>query len=114
MRWFLPSQRPKFPGWSNGPTKPRTPLIARGSGTGLAGGTVPVPGAVVMCLTQFDRVLELDRQNLTMLVEPGVVTQTIYELADAAGLIYPPDPGSMKILHHRRATSPAIPAASAD
>ena len=80
--------------WAN---ETRTPLIARGSGTGLAGGTVPVPGAVIMCLTQFDRVLELDRQNLTMLVEPGVVTQTIYELADAAGLIYPPDPGSMKI-----------------
>ena len=80
--------------WAN---ETRTPLIARGSGTGLAGGTVPTPGAVVLCLTRFNRVLELDRQNLTMLVEPGVTTQTIYEQADAAGLLYPPDPGSMKI-----------------
>ncbi len=80
--------------WAN---ETRTPLIARGSGTGLAGGTVPVPGAVVLCLARFNRVLELDRQNLTLLVEPGVTTQTIFEQADAAGLLYPPDPGSMKI-----------------
>ena len=80
--------------WAN---ETRTPLIARGSGTGLAGGSVPSPGSVILCLTQFDRVLELDRKNLTMLVEPGVTTQTIFERADAEGLIYPPDPGSMKI-----------------
>ena len=80
--------------WAN---ETRTPLIARGSGTGLAGGSVPSPGSVILCLTRFDRVLELDRQNLTMLVEPGVTTQAIFEKADAAGLIYPPDPGSMKI-----------------
>ena len=41
--------------------------------------------------------LELDRRNLTLLVEPGVTTQTIFDLADKAGLLYPPDPGSMKI-----------------
>jgi glycolate oxidase len=80
--------------WAN---ETHTPLIARGSGTGLAGGTVPTPGSVVLCLTKFDRILELDRQNLTMLVEPGVTTQAIFERADAEGLIYPPDPGSMKI-----------------
>jgi glycolate oxidase len=45
----------------------------------------------------MDRVLELDEKNLTALVEPGVVTQKIAELADAVGLLYPPDPGSMKI-----------------
>jgi glycolate oxidase len=80
--------------WAN---ETRTPLIARGSGTGLAGSTVPTPGAVVLCLTKFDRVLELDRQNLTLLVEPGVMTQTIFDLVDKAGLLYPPDPSSMKI-----------------
>lgn len=80
--------------WAN---ETHTPLIARGSGTGLAGGSVPTPGAVVLCLTRFDRVLELDRANLTLLVEPGVTTQTIFDLADQAGLLYPPDPGSMKI-----------------
>jgi glycolate oxidase len=80
--------------WAN---ETRTPVVARGSGTGLAGGSVPSAGSVVLCLTRFDRVLELDRRNLTMLVEPGVTTQTIFDRADAAGLLYPPDPGSMKI-----------------
>jgi len=80
--------------WAN---ETRTPIIARGSGTGLAGGSVPSVGSVIMCLSRFDKVLELDRRNLTMMVEPGVTTQTIFEQADAAGLLYPPDPGSMKI-----------------
>jgi glycolate oxidase len=80
--------------WAN---ETRTPIIARGSGTGLAGGSVPTAGSVVLCLSRFDKVLELDRRNLTLLVEPGVTTQTIFDLADGAGLRYPPDPGSMKI-----------------
>ena len=75
----------------------RTPIVTRGSGTGLSGGSVPVAGAIVMCLLKLDRILEVDAKNLTMLVEPGVVTQKIYDTADAAGLFYPPDPGSMKI-----------------
>ncbi len=75
----------------------RTPIVTRGSGTGLSGGSIPVAGAIVMCLLKLDRILEVDTKNLTMLVEPGVVTQKIYDTADAAGLFYPPDPGSMKI-----------------
>ena len=75
----------------------RIPVVARGSGTGLSGGSVPVPGCIVLCLVQMDRVLELDQKNLTIHVESGVVTQKVAELADAAGLLYPPDPGSMKI-----------------
>ena len=73
------------------------PIVTRGSGTGLSGGSVPVPGAVVMCLVRLDRIVEVDTKNLTMLVEAGVVTQQVYDAADAAGLFYPPDPGSMKI-----------------
>jgi glycolate oxidase len=80
--------------WAN---ESRTAVVVRGSGTGLAGGSVPVPGCVVLCLSRFDKVLELDRANLTLLVEPGVTTQTIFDQADRAGLLYPPDPGSMKI-----------------
>ncbi len=80
--------------WAN---ETKTPIIARGSGTGLAGGSVPTAGSVVLCLSRFDKVLELDRANLTLLAEPGVATQTIYDRADAVGLLYPPDPGSMKI-----------------
>jgi glycolate oxidase len=75
----------------------RRPVVCRGSGTGLSGGSVPVPGAIVMGLVRLDRIQEVDARNLTLLVEAGVVTQQIYEAADAAGLFYPPDPGSMKI-----------------
>jgi glycolate oxidase len=80
--------------WAN---QTKTPIVVRGSGTGLSGATVPSEGCVVLCLSRFNRVLELDRANLTLMVEPGVTTQTIYETADRAGLLYPPDPGSMKI-----------------
>ena len=77
--------------------KHRIPVVTRGSGTGLSGGSVPVPGCIVLCLVQMDRVLELDPKNLTIHVQSGVVTQKVAELADAAGLLYPPDPGSMRI-----------------
>jgi glycolate oxidase len=75
----------------------KIPVVARGSGTGLSGGSVPVHGCIVLCLVLMDRVLELDQKNLTIHVEGGVVTQKVAELADAAGLLYPPDPRSMKI-----------------
>jgi len=77
--------------------KEKVPLVTRGSGTGLSGGSVPSPGCVVLCLVKMDRVIELDEKNLTVLVEAGVVTLRIAELAASAGLLYPPDPGSMKI-----------------
>jgi len=75
----------------------RTPVVARGSGTGLSGGSVPVPDCIVLCLARMDRILELDRANLTLLAEAGATTQAIADAAAAAGLFYPPDPGSMKI-----------------
>ncbi|OAM88589.1 FAD-binding protein [Termitidicoccus mucosus] len=75
----------------------RVPIVTRGSGTGLSGGSVPAPGALVLCLAHMDKVLELDTKNLTLLAEAGAVTQDIYNRADAAGLFFPPDPGSMKI-----------------
>ena len=75
----------------------KTPVVTRGSGTGLSGGSLPCPGCIVLCLVKMDRILELDRANLTMLVEPGVTTLAVADAASAAGLFYPPDPGSMKI-----------------
>jgi glycolate dehydrogenase FAD-linked subunit len=75
----------------------RTPVVTRGSGTGLSGGSLPSPGCMVLCTVRLDKILELDRANLTLLVEPGVTTLQIADAATAAGLFYPPDPGSMKI-----------------
>ena len=73
------------------------PIVSRGSGTGLSGGSVPTADAVVLCLVRMDRILEVDERNLTLLAEAGAITQKIAEAADAVGLLYPPDPGSMKI-----------------
>ncbi|MBE0542739.1 MAG: FAD-binding protein [Verrucomicrobia bacterium] len=75
----------------------KLPVVTRGSGTGLSGGSLPVNDCIVLCLVKMDKILELDRANLTMLVEAGVTTLTISDAATAAGLFYPPDPGSMKI-----------------
>ena len=75
----------------------KTPIVTRGSGTGLSGGSLPSADCIVLCTVKMDKILELDRANLTMLVEPGVTTVQIAEAADTAGLFYPPDPGSMKI-----------------
>lgn len=73
------------------------PIVTRGSGTGLSGGSLPVEGCIVLCLARMDRILEVDANNLTLLAEAGAVTIKIAEAAEKAGLFYPPDPGSMKI-----------------
>ena len=75
----------------------KTHVVTRGSGTGLSGGSLPIPGCIVLCTVKMNRILELDRANLTILVEPGVTTLAVSDAATAAGLFYPPDPGSMKI-----------------
>jgi glycolate oxidase len=75
----------------------RTPVVTRGSGTGLSGGSLPSPDCIVLCLVKMDKILELDRANLTLLAESGTTTLQIFDAAMAAGLFYPPDPGSMKI-----------------
>ena len=75
----------------------RIPVVTRGSGTGLSGGSLPVPDCIVLCTAKMTRILEVDRANLTLRAEPGVTTLQIADAATAVGLFYPPDPGSMKI-----------------
>ena len=75
----------------------RVPIVTRGSGTGLSGGSVPVPGSLVLCLVHMNALLDLDAANLTLRAQPGLVTQKIDEAAARHGLFYPPDPGSMRI-----------------
>ena len=75
----------------------KTAIVTRGSGTGLSGGSLPSPDCIVLCTVKMDKILELDRANLTLLVEPGATTLQVADAAAAAGLFYPPDPGSMKI-----------------
>ena len=74
-----------------------TPIVTRGSGTGLSGGSVPSDGSLVVCLTQMDAILDVDPRNLTLRAQPGAITQRIDEAAGKHGLFYPPDPGSLRI-----------------
>jgi len=75
----------------------RIPLITRGSGTNLCGGTVPVTGGVVMVMHRMNRILEIDLENLTAVVQPGVNTKQFITEVENLGLFYPPDPSSMSI-----------------
>lgn len=75
----------------------RVPIVSRGSGTNLAAGTTPTSGGVVLLFNRMSDIVELDEENLTMTVQPGVITQEINDRAVEVGLFYPPDPSSMKI-----------------
>src|SRR5215468_1790782 len=59
----------------------RTPVVTRGSGTGLSGGSLPTPNCIVLCLARMDKVLELDRANLTLSAEAGATTQAVSDAA---------------------------------
>lgn len=72
----------------------RIPIIPRGAGSGFTGGTLPTHGGIVLVLTQMDKVLDIDTENLTAEVEPGVVTAELQRLVEQKGLFYPPDPAS--------------------
>jgi glycolate oxidase len=73
------------------------PVVTRGSGTGLSGGSVPLDGCLVICLVKMDKLIEVDEKNLTLRAQSGVITKEIDDAAAKVGLFYPPDPGSMKI-----------------
>ena len=77
--------------------KSGVPIVTRGSGTGLSGGSVPIEGCLILCLVEMDRMLEVDTRNLTLRAQAGVITQQIDEAAAEHGLFYPPDPGSRRI-----------------
>lgn len=77
--------------------KRSVPVVTRGSGTGLSGGSVPLDGCLVICLVKMDKLIEVDEKNLTLRAQSGVITKEIDDAAAKVGLFYPPDPGSMKI-----------------
>jgi glycolate oxidase len=72
-------------------------IVPRGSGTGLSGGAVPVENSVVVVMTRWNKILEIDSANLTALVEPGVITGFLQNEVEKIGLFYPPDPGSLNV-----------------
>ncbi len=70
------------------------PVVARGAGTGLSGGALPVANGVLLSLAKFNRIVEIDRANRTARVQPGVRNLAISEAAAPYGLYYAPDPSS--------------------
>jgi len=70
------------------------PLVARGSGTGLSGGCVPVPGCVVVDFTAMNRILEVRPEDHQVLVEPGVIYAELNAKLAEHGLFLPPNPAS--------------------
>lgn len=74
--------------------KLKVPIVPRGSGTGLAGGVRPIAGGLVVSLARMNRILKLDPQTGTAILEPGVRNLAISEAASAYGLFYAPDPSS--------------------
>jgi glycolate oxidase len=70
------------------------PVIPRGSGTGLAGGAVPVEGGIVVSLTRMNRILDVDLKNRLAIVEPGVINLDVTKATAPLGFFYAPDPSS--------------------
>ena len=73
----------------------RVPVTPRSGGTGRTGGAVPVAGGIVLAFEGMEQILEIDRDDLVAVVEPGVVTGALHEAVQAEGLFYPPDPNSL-------------------
>ncbi|MGH8543720.1 MAG: FAD-binding oxidoreductase [Gammaproteobacteria bacterium] len=70
------------------------PIVPRGSGTGLAGGAVPAEGGIVLSLARLNRILKIDLDNRTALVEPGVINLEMTKAVAKDGFFYAPDPSS--------------------
>jgi glycolate oxidase len=75
----------------------KLPFVARGSGTSLSGGSLPVPGGLVIALNRLNRILQLDPAQRIAVVEPGVVNLHVTTAASPYGLHYAPDPSSQSI-----------------
>jgi glycolate oxidase subunit GlcD len=71
----------------------RLPVVSRGAGTGLAGGAIPSPGALLIALNRMDNIV-IDRAQMVAHVGAGAITAEVQRAAEAAGLFYPPDPSS--------------------
>ena len=70
-------------------------MTPRGAGYGLSGGAVPLCGGIVLSLERMNRVLEIDKENLMVTVEPGLITGDLHRAVEEEGLFYPPDPASL-------------------
>lgn len=74
--------------------KYKIPITPRGAGTGLSGGALPHFGGILVSFERMNSILEIDKRNLQVTVEPGVITEVLQNAVKEEGLFYPPDPSS--------------------
>jgi glycolate oxidase len=75
----------------------RIPVVPRGAGSGLSGGAAGIEGGLTIALTRMNRVLEIDRANLVVVTQPGILNAELKKAVAAEGLFYAPDPASYEI-----------------
>ncbi|MFL5725198.1 MAG: FAD-binding oxidoreductase, partial [Chloroflexota bacterium] len=75
----------------------RVPIVPRGAGSGLSGGAAGIEGGLTIALTRMSRVLEIDRENLVVITQPGILNAELKAAVAAEGLFYAPDPASYEI-----------------
>ena len=76
--------------------KNRIPITPRGAGTNLVGSTVPHDGSIILDFSKMNRILEIDSENFTATVEPGVILEDFQQYVENLGFFYPPDPGEKR------------------
>lgn len=72
------------------------PVVPRGAGSGFSGGSLPLRGGVVVSTERMKKIIEIDPDNMTAVVEPGVVLWEFQQEVERQGLFYPPDPSSLR------------------
>ena len=72
----------------------KVPVTPRGGGTNVSGGSVPIQGGIVLCTTRMREILEISKENMIAVVEPGVVLMNLNIALAKEGLMFPPDPQS--------------------
>ena len=72
------------------------PVTPRGAGTNLVGSTVPHDGSIILDLSRMNRILEIDKENFTATIEPGVILEDFQKYVEDLGFFYPPDPGEKR------------------
>lgn len=94
---LLPSKTEQVQGILRVCHRERIPFVARGSGTGLSGGALPVENGIVISLTRMNRILEVDFPNARVVVEPGVINLDVTERVQPREYFYAPDPSSQSV-----------------
>jgi glycolate oxidase len=90
----LPASTGEVAGLMRLASRHRVPVVPRGAGTGLSGGAAGIEGALTIAVTRMDRILEIDRDNLCVITQPGVINAELKAAVAKEGLFYPPDPAS--------------------